>query len=139
MGFRRRPSVTCRIRRPWRGWEKRSKKPHGPNNVFFSLFSRRTPFQYLWVLAGFEPPILGDPHDSFVFLGTSMYLPGFKDGTFYIITTCVYRPVGSDEGKCTNFIITATDVAGPWSDPHVIEGAPGGCGKLRFEFGTGGR
>lgn len=49
----------------------------------------------------------------------------FKDGTFYIITTCVYRPVGSDEGKCTNFIITATDVAGPWSDPHVIEGAPG--------------
>eukprot|EP00438_Fugacium_kawagutii_P020895 Skav211786 [mRNA] locus=scaffold305:163214:165965:+ [translate_table: standard] len=49
----------------------------------------------------------------------------YKDGTFYIITTCVYRPPDSDEGTCTNFIVTASDVAGPWSDPHVIEGAPG--------------
>ena len=49
----------------------------------------------------------------------------YKDGTFYIITTCVYRPPGTDEGTCTNFIITASDIHGPWSDPHVIEGAPG--------------
>ncbi|CAJ1386285.1 unnamed protein product [Effrenium voratum] len=49
----------------------------------------------------------------------------YKDGTFYIITTCVYRPPDVDEGTCTNFIITATDVKGPWSEPHVIEGAPG--------------
>ena len=49
----------------------------------------------------------------------------YKDGTFYIITTCVYRPPDSDEGTCTNFIITAKDVAGPWSEPHVIADAPG--------------
>ncbi|CAK9067971.1 4-beta-D-xylan xylohydrolase) (Xylan 1 [Durusdinium trenchii] len=49
----------------------------------------------------------------------------YHDGTFYIITTCVYRPPDSDEGKCTNFIVTASDPRGPWSDPHVIEDAPG--------------
>ena len=37
----------------------------------------------------------------------------------------MYRPPGTDEGTCTNFIITASDIHGPWSDPHVIEGAPG--------------
>ena len=49
----------------------------------------------------------------------------YHDGMFYIITTCVYRPPGVDDGTCTNFIITAKDIQGPWSDPHVIEGAPG--------------
>jgi len=49
----------------------------------------------------------------------------YHNGTFYIITTCVYRPPDTDEGTCTNFIITAEDVAGPWSQPHVIEDAPG--------------
>lgn len=49
----------------------------------------------------------------------------YHNGTFYIITTCVYRPPDSDEGTCTNFIITAKDVRGPWSDPCVVEGAPG--------------
>ena len=37
----------------------------------------------------------------------------------------MYRPPDTDEGTCTNFIITAEDVAGPWSQPHVIEDAPG--------------
>ena len=55
----------------------------------------------------------------------TFYIPGYHNGTFYIITTCVYRPPDTDEGTCTNFIITAEDVAGPWSQPHVIEDAPG--------------
>ena len=32
-----------------------------------------------------------------------------------------------------NFIITAKDPAGPWSDPHVIEGAPGIDPDLFFD------
>jgi len=49
-----------------------------------------------------------------------------RDGMFYIITTNVYTPEGV--GKTTefvNFIITADKIEGPWSEPHVIEGAPG--------------
>ncbi len=40
-----------------------------------------------------------------------IYAPAieYRQGTFYIITTCV--------GCGGNFIITATDPAGPWSDP----------------------
>eukprot|EP00931_Biecheleriopsis_adriatica_P056252 TRINITY_DN33325_c0_g1_i1.p1 TRINITY_DN33325_c0_g1~~TRINITY_DN33325_c0_g1_i1.p1 ORF type:complete len:567 (+),score=89.03 TRINITY_DN33325_c0_g1_i1:64-1764(+) len=49
----------------------------------------------------------------------------YHKGIFYIIVTNVYRPPDNDEGTCTNFIITATDINGPWSDPHVIDGAPG--------------
>eukprot|EP00418_Pyrodinium_bahamense_P060143 CAMPEP_0179184380 /NCGR_PEP_ID=MMETSP0796-20121207/91408_1 /TAXON_ID=73915 /ORGANISM="Pyrodinium bahamense, Strain pbaha01" /LENGTH=212 /DNA_ID=CAMNT_0020888305 /DNA_START=1 /DNA_END=637 /DNA_ORIENTATION=- len=49
----------------------------------------------------------------------------YHDGVFYIITTNVYRSPGQDEGTCTNFIITATDIKGPWSLPHVLDGAPG--------------
>lgn len=49
----------------------------------------------------------------------------FHNGIFYIITTCVWRPPDAEEGGCTNFILTATDIRGPWSAPHIIEGAPG--------------
>lgn len=41
----------------------------------------------------------------------------YHEGTFYMITTNV------DKGG--NFIVTAEDPAGPWSDPHWIEGAEG--------------
>lgn len=41
----------------------------------------------------------------------------YREGTFYIITTMV--------GQKGNFIITAKDPAGPWSDPLWIEDAPG--------------
>ncbi len=41
----------------------------------------------------------------------------FHEGIFYMITTNV-----SSKG---NFIVTASDPAGPWSDPHWIEGAGG--------------
>jgi len=58
----------------------------------------------------------------------------YYDGTFYIITTNVYTP--ADESKPTemvNFIITATNPAGPWSNPYVIEGAPGIDPDLFFD------
>ena len=41
----------------------------------------------------------------------------YHKGTFYIVSTIVGR-----EG---NFIITAKDPAGPWSDPMYIKDAPG--------------
>lgn len=37
----------------------------------------------------------------------------YHDGTFYMITTNVSNPFG-------NFIVTATDPAGPWSDPYPL-------------------
>ncbi|ANQ51964.1 glycoside hydrolase family 43 protein [Flammeovirga sp. MY04] len=50
----------------------------------------------------------------------------YHEGTFYIITTNVYLPKekGAD-AQLVNFIITAKDAAGPWSEPHIIDGAPG--------------
>ena len=41
----------------------------------------------------------------------------YHDGTFYMITTNV-----TDGG---NFVVTATDPAGPWSNPYFIDNAPG--------------
>jgi alpha-N-arabinofuranosidase len=50
----------------------------------------------------------------------------FHEGIFYIITTNVYSPPEKDKPtEMVNFVITAKDPAGPWSDPHIIEGAPG--------------
>lgn len=49
----------------------------------------------------------------------------YNKGTFYIITTNVYY---NEEKKTTdfvNFILTAEKPEGPWSEPHVLEGAPG--------------
>lgn len=48
------------------------------------------------------------------------------NGKFYIITTNVYSPKDkSKPTKMINFIITADDIEGPWSEPHILEGAPG--------------
>lgn len=48
------------------------------------------------------------------------------NGRFYIITTNVYLPPGDNQAtQFVNFIITADDIAGPWSQPHIIAGAPG--------------
>ena len=50
----------------------------------------------------------------------------YHDGLFYIVTTNVYSP--KDNSKPTemvNFILTAENPSGPWSQPHVIEDAPG--------------
>ena len=49
-----------------------------------------------------------------------------RDGKFYIITTNVYLPPGENQqAQMVNFVITADDPAGPWSDPQVLDGAPG--------------
>lgn len=57
-----------------------------------------------------------------------------RDDRFYIITTNVYSP--SEPGLPTqmvNFVITAENPTGPWSEPHVIEGAPGIDPDLFFD------
>ena len=57
----------------------------------------------------------------------------FHDGIFYIITTNVYAPANGGPAKMINFIITAKDPVGPWSEPHIIEGAPGIDPDLFFD------
>ena len=50
----------------------------------------------------------------------------YHNGLFYIVTTNVYSP--EDKSKPTemvNFILTAKNPAGPWSEPYIIDGAPG--------------
>ena len=49
----------------------------------------------------------------------------YHKGKFYIITTNVYNSGDGKPGLMRNFIITAKNPSGPWSDPHIIEGAPG--------------
>lgn len=58
----------------------------------------------------------------------------YHKGLFYIIVTNVYSPKDKNKpGEMVNFIITAKDPTGPWSDPHVIEGAPGIDPDLFFD------
>ena len=57
----------------------------------------------------------------------------FNDGTFYIITTNVYYDQEMKETEMVNFIITAEDPAGPWSDPIHILDAPGIDPDLFFD------
>jgi alpha-N-arabinofuranosidase len=51
-----------------------------------------------------------------------IYAPdiSYHDGTFYIVTTCSSCPGGTG-----NFVITARDPAGPWSQPVTIRGLQG--------------
>ena len=49
----------------------------------------------------------------------------FHNGKFYIITTNVYQPKKDEPAKMINFIITASNPKGPWSNPILVEGAPG--------------
>lgn len=49
----------------------------------------------------------------------------YHDGRFYIITTNVYYDEVNQSTDFVNFIITAENPEGPWSMPHVLEGAPG--------------
>ncbi|MBB6461840.1 glycoside hydrolase family 43 protein [Flammeovirga kamogawensis] len=57
----------------------------------------------------------------------------YHDGKFYIITTNVYNPIDGSPTKTINFIITADKAEGPWSEPHIIEGAPGIDPDLFFD------
>jgi xylan 1,4-beta-xylosidase len=57
-----------------------------------------------------------------------------RDNQFYVITTNVYQP--AEPGLPTemvNFVLTADNPSGPWSMPHVIEGAPGIDPDLFFD------
>ncbi|MCA9955473.1 MAG: glycoside hydrolase family 43 protein [Ardenticatenaceae bacterium] len=59
-----------------------------------------------------------------------LYAPTIRyhDGTFYVINTLVL-----DFGAERNFIVTATDPAGEWSEPHWLEDAPGIDPSLFFD------
>ena len=57
----------------------------------------------------------------------------YKDGTYYIITTNVYYDEILKKTNMVNFIITADNAAGPWSEPIHIEGAPGIDPDLFFD------
>ena len=49
----------------------------------------------------------------------------YHNGKFYIITTNVYQPKKDESAQIINFIITASNPKGPWSNPIIVEGAPG--------------
>ncbi len=57
----------------------------------------------------------------------------YKDGVYYIITTNVYYNEEKKKADMVNFIITAENPAGPWSDPIHILGAPGIDPDLFFD------
>jgi len=59
----------------------------------------------------------------------------YHDDLFYIITTNVYSPGPQQPTEMINFIITAEQVEGPWSNPHIIEGAPGIDPDIIFDDG----
>lgn len=61
-----------------------------------------------------------------------LYAPTIRyhDGTFYVINTLVD---GLGEGESGNFIVTATDPAGPWSEPYWLKDAPGIDPSLFFD------
>jgi len=57
----------------------------------------------------------------------------YKDGIYYIITTNVYYDEEKKKAEMVNFIITAKNPAGPWSDPIHILDAPGIDPDLFFD------
>ena len=65
--------------------------------------------------------LIGVKHSGGIFAPTIRYY----NGTFYMITTNV--------GNGGNFIVTAKDPAGPWSNPYFIEGADGIDPSLFFD------
>lgn len=54
----------------------------------------------------------------------------YHNGTFYMITTLVGQ---SKMPQHRNFVVTATNPAGPWSEPHWIVGAEGIDPSLFFD------
>lgn len=59
-----------------------------------------------------------------------LYAPTIRyaKGTFYVINTLV-----DGKTKAGNFIVTATDPAGPWSEPYWLDAAPGIDSSLFFD------
>lgn len=62
-----------------------------------------------------------------------LYAPTIRhhEGTFYVINTLVDRE--NRLSQAGNFIVTATDPAGPWSNPYWLEDAPGIDPSLLFD------
>lgn len=54
----------------------------------------------------------------------------YHNGKFYLINTFVFD---GREGGRANYIVTAEDPAGPWSDPIFVEGADGIDSSLFFD------
>src|SRR5512141_2042901 len=52
----------------------------------------------------------------------------YSQGVFYVINTLV-----DGTTKSGNFIVTATDPAGPWSEPYWLDNAPGIDSSLFFD------
>ena len=65
-----------------------------------------------------------------VYASGGLYAPTIRyaGGTFYVINTLV-----GGTTKKGNFIVTATDPAGPWSEPYWLENAPGIDPSLFFD------
>ena len=57
----------------------------------------------------------------------------YNKGVYYIISTNVYYDAEKKKADMVNFIITANNPAGPWSDPIHVEGAPGIDPDLYFD------
>ena len=57
----------------------------------------------------------------------------YNKGVYYIISTNVYFNAEKKKADMVNFIITADNPAGPWSDPIHVEGAPGIDPDLYFD------
>ncbi len=73
-----------------------------------------------------------------VMASRGLYAPTirFHDGLFYITNTLVdnaYDTLLNDAVHERNFIVTAEDPAGPWSEPYWLEGAPGIDPSLFFD------
>ncbi len=67
-----------------------------------------------------------------------LYAPTIRyhEGTFYVINTMVSGLAGNtihNEDGCQNFIVTATNPAGPWSEPYWLNDAPGIDPSLFFD------
>ncbi|KMK74397.1 glycoside hydrolase family 43 protein [Alkalihalobacillus pseudalcaliphilus] len=67
----------------------------------------------------------GIPNSKGIYAPTIRY----HEGIYYMITTFVV----SQHGERKNFYVTATDPAGPWSDPIWLTGAPGIDPSLFFD------
>ncbi len=52
----------------------------------------------------------------------------YSQGVFYVINTLMH-----ETAKSGNFIVTATDPAGPWSEPYWLDNAPGIDPSLFFD------
>ena len=68
-----------------------------------------------------------------------LYAPTIRyhKGVFYVINTLVTGISGNtsthNDSRCQNFIVTATDPAGPWSEPYWLADAPGIDPSLFFD------